>query len=125
MKKLYRAVVALTAAVHGAYLLYVPSGGFLALRWPRSLWLHVPAVVWGIGVVVLNWRCPLTALEEWARARADMTALPEAGFTEHYVEGVLYPSNRTAAAQGLAFAAAGVSWIRLASQQHRPASHAS
>lgn len=60
----------MTVGAHLAYLLYVPSGGFLALRWPRTMALHVPAVGWGIAVVTLRLPCPLTILESWARRSA-------------------------------------------------------
>ncbi len=119
MKRAYFAVVVLTAGMHFAYLIYVPSGGFLALRWPRTIWLHLPAVFWGLGIVVLHFSCPLTSLEEWARARAGMDPLPTTGFIDRYVAGVLYPSNATGAAQAFAFVAAAVSWIALAIRHGR------
>jgi Protein of Unknown function (DUF2784) len=53
MKRMYSGVVVLTVGTHFAYLVYLPSGGFLALRWPRTILLHLPTVVWGIGVVRL------------------------------------------------------------------------
>jgi uncharacterized protein DUF2784 len=43
----YIAVVTLAVGAHFAFLIYVASGGFLALRWRRTIWLHVPAVLWG------------------------------------------------------------------------------
>lgn len=113
MRKAYSALVVCTVATHLAYLLYLPSGGFLALRWRRTLWLHVPTVCWGAAVVTRNYPCPLTTLEEWARARAGMDSLPTTGFTDRYVAGVMYPAHRTGTAQLLAFVAAAVSWIAL------------
>jgi hypothetical protein len=124
MKKAYFAVVVGTAAAHLAYLVYLPSGGFLALRWRRTLWLHLPTVCWGIGVLALELPCPLTSLEVWARARAGMDPLPETGFIGRYVAGVLYPVDRTGCAQTFAFLAAAVSWIALAIQ-HGKAGHPS
>ena len=117
MKKAYFAVVVGTATAHLAYLVYLPSGGFLALRWRRTLWLHLPTVCWGVGVVALKFPCPLTSLEAWARARAGMDPLPETGFIGRYVAGVLYPADRTGCAQTFAFLAAAVSWIALAIQR--------
>lgn len=111
MKKPYAAVVAVTAGAHLGYLIYLPSGGFLALRWPRTRRLHLAAVCWGAGVAALGWSCPLTSLERWARARAGMDALPEAGFIDRYVDGVCYPAGRTRTAQALAFAAVAASWV--------------
>jgi hypothetical protein len=95
--------VVLTVGAHLAYLVYLPSGGFLALRRPRSMALHVPVVIWGVGVVAFELPCPPTDLEQRARARAGLELLPSSGFTDRYVDGVFYPSNRTGAAQALAF----------------------
>lgn len=119
MKRRYFALVVATVAAHFAYLAYLPSGGFLALRWRRTFWLHLPAVAWGVAVVALNLRCPLTSLEEWARARAGMGELPEKGFIGRYVDGTVLPADRTGTAQALAFAAAGLSWIALIIQGRR------
>jgi hypothetical protein len=119
VNRLYSTVVGATVGAHFAYLLYLPSGGFLALRWPRSMLLHVPAVVWGAGVVALGFPCPLTQLEQWARSRAGMNPLPAPGFVDRYIAGVCYPANRTGSAQLLAFMAAGVSWTVFCSSQLR------
>ncbi len=110
----FRYVAALTVGAHFAYLAYLPSGGFLALRWPRTTWLHLAMVGWGVAVVALPLPCPLTSLEDWARARAGMNPLPATGFVDRYVAGVCYPSDRTRTAQALAFVAAAVSWVALA-----------
>jgi hypothetical protein len=123
MNKAHFAVVIAAAGAHFAYLLYVPSGGFLALRWPRTLWLHVASVGWGVAVVALPLPCPLTSLEDWARARAGLRPLPSTGFIDGYVAGVLYPRGRTGLAQAAAFLAAAASWAVLA-RQHRNAARA-
>lgn len=119
MKRMSLAAVVVTVGAHFAYLLYLPSGGFLALCWPRSIWFHVPTVLWGVGVVVFGLPCPLTEIERRARARAGMDPLPTSGFIGRYVDGVFYPANRTGAAQALAFAAAGISWVAFASKTRR------
>jgi hypothetical protein len=108
------AVVAVTVGAHLAYLLYVPCGGFLALRWPRTMVLHVPAVAWGVGVVLLRLECPLTSLESWARRRAKMDPLPASGFIDRYVTGYFVPPGRVGVAQALAFSSAVLSWCVLA-----------
>lgn len=119
MKRMSLAAVVVTVGAHFAYLLYLPSGGFLALCWPRSIWSHVPTVLWGVGVVVFGLPCPLTEIERRARARAGMDPLPTSGFIGRYVDGVFYPTDRTGAAQALAFAAAGISWVAFASKTRR------
>jgi hypothetical protein len=119
MKKAHFAVVIVSVGAHFAYLFYLPSGGFLALRWPRTVWLHLASVCWGLVVVTLPVPCPLTSLEGWARARAGMKPLPPTGFVDRYVAGVLYPPGRTGMAQALAFLAAAISWIALARNRRR------
>lgn len=116
-KPLYSATVAATVAAHFAYLLYLPVGGFLALRWPRTMALHVPAVAWGVAVVTSDLPCPLTSLESWARRGAQLDPLPATGFVDRYVDGTLYPNGRTGCAQALAFAAVAVSWVALAARR--------
>ncbi|HKI41725.1 MAG: DUF2784 domain-containing protein [Mycobacterium sp.] len=120
MKKLYSATVVAAVVTHFAYLLYLPVGGFLALRWPRTMVLHVPTVAWGVAVVKSELPCPLTSLESWARHRAEMEPLPTTGFIDRYVAGVLYPTGRTGPAQALAFVAAAVSWGALARRRLAP-----
>lgn len=109
-RKRYAAAVVATAGAHFAYLLYVPGGGFLALRWPRTLIAHIAAVGWGVAVVALRLPCPLTALEDWARRRAELEPLPPAGFIDRYIEGQWLPTGRVGVAQAAAFAAAAASW---------------
>jgi hypothetical protein len=111
MKAFYTLVVWLAVVAHFAFLIYLPSGGFLALRWRRSIWLHVAAVLWGVGSVVLHFWCPLTSFEQWARARAGLPPLSSAGFIDHYITGVMYPTGGTGYAQAAAFSAVLVSWI--------------
>lgn len=50
--------------VHFAFIVFVAVGGLMAWRWPRLLWLHVPAVACGLGIVTLGYDCPLTPLEK-------------------------------------------------------------
>jgi hypothetical protein len=111
--------VALTVVAHLGYLIYLPSGGFLALRWPRSIALHIPVVIWGVGVVLFELPCPLTELEQRARARAGMELLSASGFIDRYVAGIVYPADRTGTAQALAFSAATTSWAVLACKRLR------
>jgi hypothetical protein len=114
-------VVFVTVAGHFAFLAYLVAGGFVALRFPRSIGLHIAAVGWGIGSVVLHWPCPLTELERWARSRAGMAPLPLEGFNEHYLTGVLYPASAVGAVQVLVFTLVMLSWVLVAARRtHRP-----
>jgi hypothetical protein len=42
----YRLLIDATMTVHFAFVAFVVVGGYLALRWPRVLYLHIAAVVW-------------------------------------------------------------------------------
>ena len=52
---------------HLAFVLFVVFGGLLVCRWPRLVWLHLPAVGWGALIEFTGWICPLTPLENHLR----------------------------------------------------------
>jgi hypothetical protein len=106
----YRELVTVILVVHFAYLAFVVFGGFLSWRWPRLFWPHLAAAGWGLAVVALSLRCPLTTAENWARVRAGLA--PEArGFIDRYIEGVLYPARFTVLLQTLAGLLVIGSWV--------------
>ena len=110
MSSLYIIVVAVVVAAHFAFIGYLMVGGFVALRWPRTIFLHILAVVWGVGSLSFHLPCPLTDLERWARARAGMAPLPSDGFIAHYITGVLYPADAVGVVEAVVFAVVIVSW---------------
>lgn len=108
---MYQVLTTVVLTLHFAYLGYVVVGGFLAWRWPRTIWLHLGAAAWGL-VIVANpwgWQCPLTDAEDWSRARAGQAGL-ESGFVDQYLEGVLYPERYTWLLQLLAGVLVVGSW---------------
>ena len=107
---MYHLVVVAVVVVHFAFLGYLIVGGFLALRWRRTIWLHVPTVLWGIAIIVGRLNCPLTWLERWSRKKAGMAPLPQEGFIAHYVIGVLYPASWAGSVPIAVFALVAVSW---------------
>ena len=109
------------ALVHGAYLAYVVTGGLVALRWPRTLPLHVGAAVWGLLVIAASVRCPLTTLEDRLRIRGGETP-PPGGFIDRYVEGVLYPARLTTLVQAAVAAVVLGSWAALLTRSRSRAS---
>lgn len=84
----------LVVLVHVTFVLFVVAGGFLALRWRRLVWLHVPAALWGALIELTGWICPLTPLENALRRLAGEAGY-RGGFIEHYVLPVLYPVHYT------------------------------
>lgn len=115
----YALVVVVTVALHFTFIAYMVTGGFLALRWPRSIWAHVPVVIWGISIELIDFVCPLTALERWARPRAGMGPLPADGFIDHYLTGVVYPTNYANLVLVLALLTVLTSWVLVARSRRR------
>ncbi len=75
---------------HLAFVAFVVLGGFLALRWPRVAWVHVPCAAYGAAIEIGRWICPLTPLENALRRRGGARGY-RGGFVEHYLLPVLYP----------------------------------
>ena len=89
---LYRVLADAVLVAHFAFVLFAVLGGLLALRWRRAVWVHVPALAWGVLVQLANWECPLTPLENYFR-RLGGEAGYAGGFVEHYVSAILYPEQ--------------------------------
>ena len=81
-------------ALHFLFVAFVVLGGLLVLRWPRVIWLHVPAVIWGALVEFTGWICPLTPLENRLRRASGETGY-QGDFIAHYILPVLYPNGLT------------------------------
>ena len=107
----YDALADAVVVVHLAFILFVAVGALLAWRWPRLVWLHVPAVAWGVGIIAIGYECPLTPLEKWFRRRAGESY--EGGFVDHYVEGVVYPDDLTPLLRTIAAVVVVVGYVLL------------
>ena len=86
----YRALADATMLLHFAFIAFVVLGGLFALRWRWTIWLHLPAAVWGVLIELFGWTCPLTPLENHFR-RLGGEAGYSGGFIERYLEPVIYP----------------------------------
>jgi NhaA family Na+:H+ antiporter len=94
----FRLLADAVVLLHLAFVAFVVAGGFLALRWRRLVWLHVPAALWGVAIELGGWVCPLTPLEQALREAGGGAGYP-GGFIEHYLLPVLYPPGLTRAVQ--------------------------
>jgi hypothetical protein len=77
----YAALADGVVIVHLGFVVFVALGGILSWRWPRLLWAHVAAVVWGLGIVTVGqpcrsptWNGGSGASAATARRRASSTA---------------------------------------------------
>jgi hypothetical protein len=84
--------------IHLLFVVFVMTGGFLLRRWPKLIWPHLPAVLWGAYIEFSGRICPLTPLENQLRASAGETGY-RGSFVEHYLLPVLYPDHLTAPIQ--------------------------
>jgi hypothetical protein len=84
--------------LHAAFALFAIGGGWLALRWRRLIYLHIPALLWGVTVELTGWICPLTPLENRLRAAAGEPVYG-GDFLQHYLTTALYPAALTRAVQ--------------------------
>jgi Protein of Unknown function (DUF2784) len=95
MKRMsYHLAATTIALVHLAFILFVIFGGFLVLRWPKLMWIHLPAAVWGVLIEWFNWYCPLTKWENYFLQQAGRAGY-SGGFVAHYIMPVIYPAGLT------------------------------
>jgi Protein of Unknown function (DUF2784) len=79
---------------HLLFIVFVLSGALLVLRWRGWIWLHLPAVAWGMAVEFLHLYCPLTPLENALRLKAGSAGY-EGDFLGHYLIPLIYPAGLT------------------------------
>jgi hypothetical protein len=115
----YRVLADVVMTFHLLFLAFVVFGGFLAWRWPKVLFAHVPLAVYGLVIVTFGFVCPLTPIEDGLRKRAGQEGLEPTGFIDTYIEGIIYPADQTMLARWLAFAVITVSWVGLAIKLRR------
>ena len=90
----YRVAADLVVVVHLLFVSFVVGGVFLAWRWQRVIWAHLPAIVYGALVEFAGFTCPLTELEKYLRHRAGEAGY-RGGFIAHYLVAVIYPPGLT------------------------------
>lgn len=87
-------------ALHLLFILYVVFGAALLWRWPRLVWLHLPAALWGVFVELSGAVCPLTSLENGLRQTAGEQGYA-GSFVAHYLLPLIYPDTLTRELQWL------------------------
>ncbi|MEU7691173.1 DUF2784 domain-containing protein [Microbispora hainanensis] len=122
---IYGLVWQATMVVHFVVIAYIALGGFLAWWRPRLIWPHLALAAWGLVQLTGLVECPLTALENWARARAGEGGLLPGGFIDTYIEGVVYPEAYVWHVRLAVIAVVLASWaglaIRIRRRRTRPA----
>jgi hypothetical protein len=86
--------------IHFGFIAFALLGSFLVLRWPKVIFLHIPALAWGVWIEASGNICPLTPLENHFRALAGQSTFGE-GFITHYLGPIIYPAGLTRTTQFL------------------------
>ena len=76
--------------VHLGFIGFVILGGFMLLKWRWLIFVHLPAVLWGVLLGFQGWICPLTPLEQALRRMSGQQGYT-GGFIQHYILPVIYP----------------------------------
>ncbi len=84
----------LVVAAHFAFILFAVLGSLLVLRFAAMAWLHLPALAWAGGIMLVGGICPLTPVENRLRAAADEAGYA-GGFIDHYIMPLIYPPGLT------------------------------
>ena len=90
----YRLAADAVVVIHLLFILFVFLGGLTLFRWPRMIWVHVPAALWGGAVELFAAPCPLTPLENHLRF-AGNAGTYSGGFIDHYIMPIVYPPGLT------------------------------
>jgi hypothetical protein len=90
----YRCAADAVLLLHLAFIAFVILGGLLAV-WRRGIiFIHIPALAWGVLVELTGGVCPLTSLENALRIKAGAAGYSKS-FMENYLLAVIYPDGIT------------------------------
>jgi hypothetical protein len=90
----YQLAASAIALLHLAFIIFVIAGGLAVLKWPKLMWIHLPAATWGVLIEFFGWYCPLTTWENQLLRQAGRAGY-DGGFVAHYIMPVIYPAGLT------------------------------
>ena len=91
---MFEIVADLTLIVHFAFIIFVVFGALLFFILARIIYIHIPALIWGIYMELTHAVCPLTYLENCFLQKANLKIYSE-GFIQNYLMPIVYPKNLT------------------------------
>jgi hypothetical protein len=97
---MYLLLADLIVILHLGFIVFAALGALLAFKWPRLVWLHLPAVIWAAITEFMGLICPLTPLENWLRQQAGADPY-QTSFISHYLLPLIYPPGLTPSIQWL------------------------
>ena len=91
---MYEFFANLTLIAHLIFILFVVFGGLIFFIFPKIIFMHLPALLWGIYIELTNSVCPLTYLENWFLNKAGLATYSN-GFINNYLYPLIYPEGLT------------------------------
>ena len=91
---MYELAADLTLIVHFAFIIFVVFGALLFFISTKIIYVHLPALFWGIYIELTHSICPLTHLENWFLQKTNLKTYSE-GFIQNYLVPTVYPKNMT------------------------------
>jgi hypothetical protein len=91
---MYELAVDFALIVHFAFIIFVLFGALLFFVSTKIIYVHLPALFWGMYIELTHSICPLTYLENWFLQKTDLKTYSE-GFIQNYLVSIVYPKNLT------------------------------
>ena len=91
---MYEFFANLTLIAHLIFILFVVFGGLILLIFPKIIYMHLPALLWGIYIELTNSVCPLTYLENWFLYKGELSTYSN-DFINNYLFTIIYPEGLT------------------------------
>ena len=91
---MYELAADLTLIIHFSFIIFVVFGAILFFISKKIIYVHVPALIWGIYIELTHSVCPLTYLENWFLQKANLPTYSE-GFINNFLVSIIYPTNIT------------------------------
>ena len=95
---MYELFANLTLIIHLIFILFVIFGGLLFFIFSKIIYIHLPAVLWGIYIELNNSICPLTYIENWFLLKGELTTYSN-DFINNYLFPIIYPEGLTSEIQ--------------------------
>ena len=95
---MYELLANLTLIIHLIFILFVIFGGMLFFIYSKIIYIHLPALLWGIYIELTNSVCPLTYLENWFLHKGDLSTYSN-DFISNYIFPIIYPEGLTSEIQ--------------------------
>ena len=92
---MYELFANLTLIIHLIFILFVIFGGLFFFTFSKIVYLHLPALLWGVYIELTNSICPLTYLENWFLYQAGLSTYSN-DFIHNYLFRIIYPEDLTA-----------------------------